>query len=887
MNNQNNLQITSPYKPLNDQNNLQVDISGGRVIIQSPTDGQTDFPQGGLYQWAFSLNNNVFRVEVATDSGFNNIVQTADVSAKELASSVAVGTGYYIRVSALEIINPSGLEITGVTLNTSTTEVQEGNDVIILGEVQGNGDYKTAGTWTRESGDAIPFTVLGNEITISGNTETNSAVFRFKSVQDPAYFVDRTITVTAASTVTQVDSLQGDRDSIQLMYDNLGGANWTNSWNTTTIQSGDLSTLYGVDTDANGRVTELDLRKNNLQGQIPEFPGLQNMWRFYVSQQDNANPIADDALDRITGPLPDSLGHTSCTHMMLSSNKSSIDIETRSITGVNKKDGQAANKYSGGIPTSWQNLTLEYLDISGQSTDWNFNGRLEPWMSNWNIKRIICHGDRWRGNNGGWSGGITKTAVGAWADCELIYANDNEWEFCELDAFTGWNNISRVYDFSTENNNPKSTTRDLKRWNHQLPDLSSNTLARRVNFGNRKLNGPYPAFLHNFTNLNEVLLSFMDFEYTEEYFPSFELMVGTTSRIRYNDLGDGVQSKLFRENENVSGYFSNRIINFYVMRSPNITGNGLPEGMHEWYELRYIRENACDYYGPLPSQPPGLHSSSMSGVIAHSNRFYGPYPASWGQMGTAPGVKFGGVITTGTITAVGPEYIEDSNANFAVDEFVIPNSGGPLVKKEGQVRGDGKEPRWNIISNTATRINYEQSGQFSGDVQFQVGDTYEIVRNGNDDDRTLRDISFSGCDLTGLLELEAFPTNMGAGGSGWTLSNNRFRMKDIAPNCEAFQSMADTRGCNWNYAPQKPFGTATAFNRNVGGNVEFNFSDQDYTGNVYQWFKDGTPITGETSHTLNLTNLQTSDSGEYTLEITNTKAPDLTSISNNQTLNVT
>ena len=58
-----------------------------------------------------------------------------------------------------------------------------------------------------------------------------------------------------------------DREALEALYNATGGANWleTTNWMTSST----LSTWHGVATDNEGRVTELDLTRNQLKGEIP------------------------------------------------------------------------------------------------------------------------------------------------------------------------------------------------------------------------------------------------------------------------------------------------------------------------------------------------------------------------------------------------------------------------------------------------------------------------------------------------------------------------------------------------------------------------------------------------------------------------------------------
>ena len=58
-----------------------------------------------------------------------------------------------------------------------------------------------------------------------------------------------------------------DLDALKALYDSTGGAGWSRSdgW----LSDGDLSEWHGVSTDYTGRVTELDLAGNELNGRLP------------------------------------------------------------------------------------------------------------------------------------------------------------------------------------------------------------------------------------------------------------------------------------------------------------------------------------------------------------------------------------------------------------------------------------------------------------------------------------------------------------------------------------------------------------------------------------------------------------------------------------------
>ena len=64
---------------------------------------------------------------------------------------------------------------------------------------------------------------------------------------------------TAAPTI---DTVATDRAALVALYNTTGGANWTNNTNWLTNEA--LSEWHGVTTNSDGRVTELNLSRNQL-----------------------------------------------------------------------------------------------------------------------------------------------------------------------------------------------------------------------------------------------------------------------------------------------------------------------------------------------------------------------------------------------------------------------------------------------------------------------------------------------------------------------------------------------------------------------------------------------------------------------------------------------
>ena len=86
-----------------------------------------------------------------------------------------------------------------------------------------------------------------------------------------------------------------DRAALAALYNATDGANWLNNRN--WLSNGPMGEWHGVTTDSDGRVTRLDLRYNQLTGEIPaELGSLAGLEGLYL---DN---------NQLTGEIPAETG---------------------------------------------------------------------------------------------------------------------------------------------------------------------------------------------------------------------------------------------------------------------------------------------------------------------------------------------------------------------------------------------------------------------------------------------------------------------------------------------------------------------------------------------------------------------------------------------------
>ena len=162
--------------------------------------------------------------------------------------------------------------------------------------------YRPAGgSWT-ELPDAVKSTSTTATITGLTNGTANEVQVRAgNSVGDGEW--------SASATGTPAAATSEDRAALVEFYNATNGANWGN--NTNWNSSAPLDQWYGVFTNANGRVTDLDLDTNGLTGSIPSSLGsLTNLAWLDLSN------------NQLTGSIPSSLGSlTNLTHLWLNGNQ--------------------------------------------------------------------------------------------------------------------------------------------------------------------------------------------------------------------------------------------------------------------------------------------------------------------------------------------------------------------------------------------------------------------------------------------------------------------------------------------------------------------------------------------------------------------------------------
>ncbi len=210
-----------------------------------------------------------------------------------------------------------------------------------------DGDALTYVASSSNAGVAMA-SVSGSTVTVTGVAEGSATIAI--TARDPGGLTATQWTPVTVSSGTS----QSDREILEALYHATGGASWTNSVNWLT--GADLGDWTGVNTDADGRVTYLNLQRNQLTGEIPaELGGLANLESLWLNR------------NQLTGEIPAELGGlANLERLNLRENQLTGEIPAE-LGGLANLEGLylSGNRLTGEIPAELGGLAnLEHLHLS-------------------------------------------------------------------------------------------------------------------------------------------------------------------------------------------------------------------------------------------------------------------------------------------------------------------------------------------------------------------------------------------------------------------------------------------------------------------------------------------------------------------------------------------
>lgn len=238
-----------------------------------------------------------------------------------------------------------------------------------------------------------------------------------------------------------------DRDALVALYEDTDGDNWTNNRN--WLSNASLDSWHGVTTDRNGRVVELNLSENELNGTIPsELGSLTYLVDLNLSQ------------NQLRGTIPSELGNLT-------------NLTSLSLFG---------NRLSGGIPSELGNLIdLVVLALM----DNNLRGTIPIELAGLdNLRWLLLFGNQLSGS--------IPSELSRLTSLEWLYLSDNRLSGTIPSQLGNLTNLQR-----------------LILWGNQLsgripPELGNLTNLTSLHLGGNQLNGSIPSQLGNLTNLESL-----------------------------------------------------------------------------------------------------------------------------------------------------------------------------------------------------------------------------------------------------------------------------------------------------------------------------------------------------------------------------------------------
>ena len=499
-----------------------------------------------------------------------------------------------------------------------------------------------------------------------------------------------------------VGDVAGDRAALVALYNSTNGTNWAN--NSNWLSEAPLGQWYGVTTDASGRVTELELKRNNLTGTIPaDLGGLNSLKLMLLSNNDLSGAIPPElgALvnlqgmdlqgNRLTGPIPPELGDLG-------------NLESLLLRG---------NQLAGCIPTGFRDgpfidlgdLALPYCDVPAGGDA----GDRAALVALYNA----TDGANWK-NNDKW---LSEAPIG-------------EWHGVKADA------SGRVSGLDLEGNQLAGTI---------PPELGQLVSLKLLNLGNNQLNGPIPPELGNFDNLQILSLHGNQFGGTIPpelgNIPSLVQLHLTYSQLNgpippelgnltglrelglaYNQLSGPVPPEL------------GNLINLYWLHlgSNQLSGPIPPElgNLTNLGEALVLSENRLS--GPIPPELGNL--ASLRALSLQHNQLTGMIPPELGNLASLKSLGLSGNELSGCIPA-GLKYVTNND---------LSKLGLPFCAQPDRVESSADRAALVALYNATDGANWKKSDRWLSEAPIGVWQGVETDSSGRVTELKLNYTALSG-----------------------------------------------------------------------------------------------------------------------------------------------
>lgn len=715
--------------------------------------------------------------------------------------------------------------------------------------------------------------------------------------------------------ITKTDDVpQAERNALIDLYNSTAGANWNRktNWNTNSL----VSSWEGVTTQNVGsttRVTALDLQNNNLTGTLPTSIGNLtaltnlNLSRNYnlegtlPSQIGNLTALTNLKSDycRLTGTLPTSIGNltaltllnlrgnslegalpnqignlTELTKLYLDNNKfTSLPTTIVSLTKLVTLNVYG-NNISGAFPDITAITTLNILNIGYNLFEFaDFENEFTTYKNN--ITNFYYSPQK------------TKPEITLDGSANVTVGENRTLTI----SVSGANNVYKWYKDEVLISQANTETLTLN--NIQTTDFGnytckiSNTVVTDLEIVSEKIfvgNILPPNQMPDYNTLVDLYNSLNGSQWTDKTNWLSNEPLHTWKGITINGNNRVVKLELF--NNNLTGSIPNYIENLSELTTLNLSNNSLqnaiPTTIGNLTKLKTLGLSGNQLSGEIPTTIGNLTNLEIIGL--GRNKLTGSIPTTIGNLINLKALRLGfGNELSGNIPA---ELGNLTNLTF-LDLYQAGNLTGTIPKELGnlvnlerlyigfsQISGTIPPELGNLTNCKQFVLWYNQ---LYGSIPKELGNLTNVSQIWLSNNQLLGSIPNELTNLTKLTQL--YLNNNQLDGTVPNFSTNTVKRLRLENNYFTFANLETNFTANntlesFTYAPQNFNTTDTGVLVAVGNNTTLD-ATQSGANNQYQWYFNNNAISGETSATLTLNNIQHHNMGNYHCVITNSVVTDL------------
>ena len=414
-------------------------------------------------------------------------------------------------------------------------------------------------------------------------------------------------------------------DTIALMalYNSTDGANWTT--NTNWGSSLTLANWDGVTTDADGRVTDLELDDNNLVGTLPsELRSLTSLTSLMLSE------------NKLSGNIPNLSGLSQLEHLDLGD-----------------------NQLNGTLPGWLGNLTtLEVLSLWGNQ----LSGTIPNLGSLTNLRELHLDHNELSGAIPRWVSNLTNL--------EQLYLDDNQLRGTvpDLSRLTNLTDLSlRGYPFSGP-----------------FPDVSRLTKLQNLNLGRTQLSGAIPRWVGDLTTLEQL---YLDDNQLSGQIPDLSRLTSLRElHLDNNELSGKIPDlsrltnleQLYLNDNQLYGPIPDWVGNLTNLEVLSLWGNQLSGGIPDLGNLTNLTVLSLfsnQFSGDIPSSLGSL--TSLEQLFLQSNKLVGAIPTSLDNLTSLKYLRFdhnglgGPIPDLSSLTDLEQLYLDDNQLSGAIPSSLL------------------------------------------------------------------------------------------------------------------------------------------------------------------------------------------------------------------------